>query len=261
MSQFFGVVRHEFNMCLRRPGLWIAYLVLYAFYAVSVFAPSPSGETGIPPVNELWQYAGQILFYGNMFMVVLGGILAADRMQRDFRLRVRELQQSAPLRVSVYILAKYFGTLAGVLAPMLVWVILIAAATVVGGAPVEFIGIMLVVFLAMGVPAHAFVVAFSLACPLVMPVRVYQILFTGYWFWGNYFNSKAFPTLSGTLLVPSGQYVLDGFFGGFPAGSVQYPAALHTPVEAVLNLMLLALCIVAVLVTLNLYLRRQAQRA
>ncbi len=261
MSQFLGVTYHEFNMSVRRPGLWIAYLALYAFYAVSVFAPSPSGETALPPANELWQYAGQILFYGNMFMVVLGGILAADRMQRDFRLRVRELQQSAPLRLPVYILAKYFGTLAGVLAPMLAWVVLIGAATVVQGAPVNFIGIMLVVFLAMGVPAHAFVVAFSLACPLVMPVRVYQILFTGYWFWGNYLNPGAFPTISGTLLVPSGQYVLDGFLGGFPTGSVQYPAPLHSPIEAVLNLLLLALCIVAVLITLNLYLRWQAQRA
>ena len=96
MSRFFGVMRHEFNMYLRRPGVWIAYLLLYAFYAVIMFYPDPYGENSMVPFNELWQFAGRTLFYGNMFMTLLAGILAADRMQRDFRLGVRELQSSTP---------------------------------------------------------------------------------------------------------------------------------------------------------------------
>lgn len=261
MSRFFGVIRHEFGMYLRRPGVWIAYLLLYCFYAVIMFTPSPIGEYSPFPFNELWQFAGQTLFYGNMFMTLLAGILCADRMQRDFRLGVRELQASTPLSLPVYILAKYFGVLAAALTPMLIWLLLSGLAYVIWtGAPLHFIGILLVAFAGMAIPAHAFVIAFSLACPLVMPVRVYQILFTGYWFWGNYLNPGAFPTISETLLVPSGKYVLEGLLGGFPAATISNPGPLYTSQEAVLNLIVLGLSIVAALFALDRYLRWQAQR-
>jgi hypothetical protein len=249
-------------MALRRPGMWIAYLFLYGFYGVILLSPELSGETIIIfPADQLWQGAGYVLFYCNMFMIVLGGILSADRLQRDFRLGVSELQQSTPLGLGVYTLAKYFGVLAGVMLPMLVWVMAVAVFGIFQGAPVHILGIMLVAFLTMGLPAYAFVVAFSLACPLIMPVRVYQVLFVGYWFWGNYLNPGAFPTISETLLVPSGKYVLEGLLGGFPTTYTNLPASSYTATDAVLNLSLLALCIVAVLSAVNLYLRWQARRA
>jgi hypothetical protein len=40
--------------------------------------------------------------------------------------------------------------------------------------------------------------AFSLACPLVIPLRICQVLFTGYWFWGKLISPKVFPTISDT---------------------------------------------------------------
>jgi ABC-2 type transport system permease protein len=263
VSQFLGVIRHEFNMSVRRPGMWIAYLILYAFFGVIFFAPNAAGEiTILFPAGQIWQGAGYILFYCNMFMVLLGGILSADRLQRDFRLGVRELQQSTPLRLPVYILAKYLGVLTAVALPMLVWVMLVGLyAILTQGAPIQLLGILFVVFLAMGIPAYAFVVAFSLACPLVMPVRVYQVLFVGYWFWGNYLSPGAFPTISDTLLVPSGKYVIEGFLGGFPTTYANIPPAAYTSTDAILNLSVLALCILAVLVALHSYLRWQTQRA
>jgi len=248
-------------MSLRRRGMWIAYLILYIFYGFILFYPDPSGKNVPFPVNELWQVAGYILFYSNMFMVLLGGILSADRMLRDYRLGVRELQKSTPLRLPVYLLAKYFGVLAGVSVPMLVWMLIVAVLGMSYGAPLYFIGIMLVAFLSMGVPAYAFVVAFSLACPLIMPLRVYQVLFTGYWFWGNYLQPGAFLTISGTLLVPSGKYVMEGFLGGFPSSNTNLPASFYTATDAFLNLSVLVVCIVAVLFTLNYYLKWQLHRA
>jgi hypothetical protein len=227
-----------------------------------MFYPDPYGENSMVPFNELWQFAGRTLFYGNMFMTLLAGILAADRMQRDFRLGVRELQSSTPLSLPVYVLAKYCGVLAAALTPMLIWLLLSGIVYVVWyGAPLYFIGILLVAFIGMAVPAHAFVLAFSLSCPLIMPVRVYQVLFTGYWFWGNYLNPGAFPTISQTLLVPSGKYVLEGFLGGFPSGKAPILGPVYTAQQAVLNLIVLALSIAAALFVLERYLRWQAQRA
>jgi hypothetical protein len=125
------------------------------------------------------------------------------------------------------------------------------AMVITGIAPFGFLKPLLLAFLTIAVPAHAFVVAFSLACPLVMPLRVYQVLFTGYWFWGNMLNPKAFPTISETLLNAVGQYPLQAYF--LSSG--------HTPPEATLNLLVLIACIATALFAINYYLHWQAKRA
>ena len=263
MSQFTGLFRHEFRMSIRRPGLWISYGLLFLFYTVLLFLPPPGGELQegeIITMGELWKYAGRIVIQFNLFLPVVGGILAADRIQRDFHLGVRELQNSAPLSRPAYILGKYFGVLASLLLPVGLWVTAVAVALAATGfAPWAIIYAMLLAFLAMTVPAFAFVTPFSLACPLIMPLRVYQILFTGYWFWGNYLNPEAFPTISETYLEAAGEHAFQGFFGGFPFTP---PLPLeYTALDATLNLVVLALCIVAVLATLDGYLNWQSQRA
>lgn len=261
MSQFFGVLRHEFKMAVKRPGMWIAYAVLYVFYSITVFAPSEVGE-GLPAtLTEMWQHAAMILFYTNMFMVLLGGILAADRLQRDFRLGVRELQRSSPIGQFTYLLAKYIGVWAAVIIPMFIYVMGVAIYYVARGVPPLFLAVMPVVFLVMGGTAFAFVVAFSIACPLFMPVRVYQVLFVGYWFWGNYLSPEVFPTISGTLLVPSGKYAMYGFFHGFPEFFSKFQQPTVATTEAILNLVILFSIIIIVLTVTTLILRRQTRQA
>ena len=261
MSQFFGLTRHDFSMSVRRPGFWIAYGLLAVFYAVSIFAPSLEGSSKVIPPDRIWSEAGHTVFMLNIFMPLLAGILAADRMQRDFRTGVRELQRSAPLSMPAYILAKYLGVLASVLLPFFV-ISLVAGLSMVlqGLAPVQFLWPLFLAFLSVAVPAHAFVVAFSLACPLVMPLRVYQVLFTGYWFWGNLLTPKAFPTISDTLLNAVGQYPLQAYFGMFTDSTHAVTHGFTRP-EAVLNLLVLTTCIAIALFATDRYLRWQASRA
>jgi len=104
------------------------------------------------------------------------------------------------------------------------------------------------------------VVAFSLACPLLMPLRIYQVLFTGYWFWGNLLNPQAFPTISETLLNAVGQYPLQAYFG-VVLDSTSKVAVPVTPTDALLNLLVLLACIFAALFSLDRYLHWQARRA
>lgn len=254
MQRFFGLFRHEISMSLRRKGLWIAYGLLFLFHTVLLFSPPPLGEWVKGEVisrREAWPVAGRFLVAVNVFFPVVAGILSADRMRRDVRLGLRELQESTPLSRPVYVLAKYLGVLTACLFPLFLWVMAIPAVMIaVGHATVDILLAVPAAFLAITVPAFAFVVAFSLACPMVMPPSVYQILFTGYWFWANFIPPKLFPTLNGTLLTPSGIFVLQAFFDG--------PAA---PADAVLNLAVLGLCIAAVLLLLERFLERQARRA
>lgn len=259
MSRFLGVLRHEFNMSMRRPGMWIAYGLVLLFYSITVMYPVPEEKVTILTDKQIWQYAGQMAFTFNLFLPVMVGILSADRLQRDFRMGVRELQESTPLQFAEYILGKYFGVLIASLTPVLIWLWLITGLFIAfGNAPIEFFFTMTLAFIVIMVPAFAFVTAFSLACPLIMPLRVYQILFTGYWFWGNYINPEMFPTLNGTLLTPSGMFAYQGFFLGFINSTepLTYSAS-----DATLNLVVLGLCIAAVMVVLNLYLQWQSRRA
>jgi ABC-2 type transport system permease protein len=264
MHRWTGMLRHEIGMSLRRKGLWIAYGLLFVFYTVLLFSPPPLGEMIRGEVilqKDLWPVAGRFLVAVNVFFPVVAGILSADRMQRDVRLGLRELQDSTPLGRPAYILAKYLAALASCLLPVLLWVLGIALVMAANGhASIGMLPAVLAAFLAITVPAFAFVVAFSLACPMVMPLSVYQILFTGYWFWANFIPPRLFPTLNGTLLTPSGIYALQGFFDRRPSPGMKGAPA-FTAGDAVLNWSVLGLCIVAVLVLLDLYLGRQARRA
>ncbi len=261
MSQFFGVTRHEFSMSIRRPGFWISYILLSLFYIISILTPSMDGSEDIVLPDQIWPEAGHVVFMFNIFLPLLAGILAADRMQRDARTGVRELQRSTPLSMPVYILAKYLGVLCSVLTPMFLLVSVTGIVLVAKElAPLSFLWPLLLAFLSIAVPAHAFVVAFSLACPLIMPLRVYQVLFTGYWFWGNLLTPKAFPTISDTVLNAVGQYPLQAFFGMYMDSTYKVEDG-FTPPEAVLNLVVLTACIVSALFVLDRYLRWQERRA
>ena len=71
MSRLFGVFRHEFNMSLRRPGLWIAYALVLIFYSVTVMYPVPEEKVTILNDKQSWQYAGQMAFTFNLFLPVV----------------------------------------------------------------------------------------------------------------------------------------------------------------------------------------------
>ena len=264
MRSFSGLLRHEISMSLRRKGLWIAYGLLFVFHTVLLFSPPPLGEMIKGEViarGQVWQVAGRFLLACNVFFPVVAGILSADRVRRDFRLGVRELQDSTPLSRHAYVLAKYLGALASSLLPLFLWVMGISVfMALIGRAHASMIYAVPVAFLAITVPAFAFVVAFSLACPLVMPLSIYQILFTGYWFWANFIPPKLFPTLNGTLLTPSGTFAQQGFFGGQVSEALK-GASQYTPADAVANLAVLGLCGAAALLLLDLHLGHRARRA
>lgn len=251
-------------MSLRRKGLWIAYGLLFAFHTVLLFSPPPIGEMVEGKViarHEVWHVAGRFLLACNVFFPIVAGILSADRVRRDFRLGLRELQDSTPLSRHVYVSAKYLGSLAACLFPLFLWVMGVAAfMALLGRAHAGMLVAVPAAFLAITVPAFAFVVAFSIACPMVMPPSIYQILFTGYWFWANFIPPKLFPTLNGTLLTPSGMFAQQGFFGGEASRALE-SAVQHTPADAVANLAVLGLCSAAILFLLDHFLGHLARRA
>ena len=250
-------------MALRRPALWIAYGALFVFHTALLFSPPPLGEWvagEIVAPDAAWSVAGRFLVALNVFFPVVAGILTADRVQRDLRLGMRELQESTPLTASAYVVAKFAGSLAACSIPLLAWAMAIAVVmTAIGHTPPSFLVAVPVAFVAITVPAFAFVVAFSIVCPLFMPLAVYQVLFTGYWFWANFIPPGLFPTLNGTLLTPSGMFALQGFFGGPVSSAIAGTG--YTAADAAANIAVLAACAAVALLALIGSLRRRARLA
>lgn len=258
MHIFWSVFCYEFRMSIHRKGLWIAYGLLAILLGVNTVASAKVSPEGYASIGSMWQSASMLIFMFNLFAPVIGGISAADRLIRDHQLGVDELFNSTSLTRWTYLLGKYFGVLTSLLVPILGFTLLTGIYAIVLGAPLVYVGILLICFAVMAIPAFAFVVAFSLACPLVLPLRVYQVLFTGYWYWGNYLNPDAFPSISDTLLVPSGKIALEGLFG-VTFGVSSTPFYSHT--DVVINFLLLATCIVLVLVAAERYLAHREKSA
>lgn len=252
MHAFWAVAQYEYRMAVRGRGLWLVSVLaalLYATYLLGIDGRMLEGDS--------WQVAAQSALALNLFMPLAGGIVVAGRLPRDRRLGVWELFQSMPLSRAAYVLGKYAGAVLAALTPLLS---ILSAGTLflaIHGAPASLLGTSLLAFLAISVPAYAFVGAYSLACPAVLPVPLYWVLFTGYWFWANFLPAWILPTLSGTLLTPLGVYVADGFFHVGQA----YSGSPHTAPEAVANLVVLFSFATAALVALERYLAWQAARA
>ena len=246
MSVFLGFTGYEYRMGVRRWGVWLA-CALGGIVILSNFDPG-SGRFAVDQTG--WQTAGDLAYVFNLLLPVVGGIAMADRLPRDWQYTMRELQRSTPLSRPAYVVGKYVGALLSVLTPVLaVWLAWVAV-FVAAGADVGFVGQAMVAFLAVVMPAYIFVGAFSIACPAVLPVRVYQVLFTGYWYWGNFFNPDFMPTLNGTYLTPSGAFAASGFFGSAVRGGELTTSA----ADAVLNLVVLAVCAAGALLALERYL-------
>ena len=206
MSALFGVFRYEFLMGAQRRPVWLA-TVLISLPAITALSPTAVASASV------WTSAAIAALMLNMLGPVVAGIAISDRLVRDQTLGVGDLLRTTPLARQTYVLGKYFGAVAGALAPILAISLLMAATFVVLGAAPALFAAQLAAFACINVPTYLFIGAFSLACPTLLPLRVYQVLFTGYWFWANYLSARVVPTLAGTIFTPYGIYAASGIVG------------------------------------------------
>ncbi len=252
MHTFLAIVRYEFFMAIRRWGVWLAFAAAGMAVALT-WDGTPVDMPGVTPQ----QWSVLIALIGNTLVPVVVGIVTADRLVRDRKSGVRELLFSTALSRRVYVTAKYVGVMLAAVLPALLAVLATGVVFVADGLPVGVLPRTLLPFLAINLPAYLFVGAFSLAGPEVLPLRVYQILFTGYWFWGNFVSQELMPTLNGTLLTVKGDFVASGLFRlGEPMITQT-----HTSAEAWLNLAILSACTAGALVGVERYLAWQARKA
>jgi len=201
-----GALKYEFRMQLYRRAVWISFIALGLFF--TQFHQPWFRPITTPASASIIYWTGIV----QSFLAVAAGLLLADRLPRDRRMKVDELLNTLPSTVSARILGKYLGSTIATLVPMLVIYITGTAYILVRWHTLQELPLALASFAAIVIPGVMFIGAFSIACTAILWVPLYQFLFVGYWFWGNLLPNIGIPTLSTTILTPVGGYMCTGFF-------------------------------------------------
>jgi ABC-2 type transport system permease protein len=244
---------YEFRMQIRRRSVWLVLGLLGALMIyILTDARADLGDTAAGRA-ESWAMLLQV------FIPAAFGVLLADRFPRDRKLRVDELLETSPAPYPARLLGKYLGATAASLVPITITYLVGLAYLVSKGsdAPGVLSGAV-PAFLLITLPGLFFVAAYSVCCPLIMPVPVYQYLFVGYWFWGNVLPPQVIPTLSQTWLAPVGYMAGRGFFHAFESTASGLPNA--TAADGVVSVVLLLTLTAAALVAGSIVLRFERNR-
>lgn len=212
-SAFIGVARYEYLMQLRRPGLWITFFILTILLLLPVLGAN-TWHTYSHERMTITAFADVASLLMILFPVAVG-VLLADRLPRDRSTRVAELLDTLPPGAGTRLWGKYVGSTCATLTPVILsYGVGIAYLLTLRPGAIAAVELAILPLLAVVLPGMLFVAAYSVACPAVIWVPLYQFLFVGYWFWGNLLALPTLPTVNGSLLTANGDYMLVGFFGG-----------------------------------------------
>jgi ABC-2 type transport system permease protein len=258
MPETFAIFRYEYLMQIRRWGLWISLFVTVGLFLVLALRTLPNLDLLFPgyATNEVWKLPTILIEAFNLFTPIAAGILSADRFTRDRLLGTGELINSSLLSRLPLVLGKYAGSLLAIFTPPL---ILLVGALAYMAAYFHQPAIFLtapVVLLAVVVPSWLFVTAWSLIFPLVMPLRLYQVLFAGFWMWAVAVPPDRLPTINQSILSVQGLYARYLFFLD-QAGSFSYLRPPPTVGLAIANVALIVGLSVMALALMPLALRHQ----
>ncbi len=255
-SAFFGVVKYEFLMQIRRRTLWIAYggfMLLLLRVAISAFNNPEQPVRSLP----LLQLVATITVQLNWLPALGIGIFLADRFPRDRSHKVDELFEAMPGTLRSRLSGKYFGSvLASIVPAFLTYCLFIGFLGVYEHSLLVF-PFALLAYSVIVLPGILLVAAFTLSLTSILWVPLYQFLFVGYWFWGNMLGPSAgIPTLSGTVLTPIGSYICAGLFGVDPMNWTRGA----TPLEGAASLVVLLIIPLLVMVLFYYLLKREQAR-
>jgi ABC-2 family transporter len=247
-GQIWATMRAEAVMQWRRWGLWVAFgctagLVFLLTLQAAIFLRHLS-PTSIYVVRNYTTtdlenlMASATTIYGAMFFGIVAALLVVDRLARDQRLGMAELQRATPLGSGRYVLGKFLGNYAAMLAPIFVTYLVCALTTVLLGWSPILIQKFLLAFLLVALPSALAAMGLALVLASFLPLRVVQVGFALLWFELNI--GPGWHKLVYTIANPSGLYVSPVVF---PTPPMQYtePGFQTSPSLALLNIATLLL--------------------
>jgi hypothetical protein len=208
-----GAMRYEFWMQVRRRSVWVVVALLsllsFSLWLYGFARGQSEIEPGASPTPAVVHWAQ----FMAIFVPIGVGLVVADRLPRDRRLHVDEVLDALPGPLGARLIGKYAGSTLATLIPVVVCYAICIAYILASIRNAQTIPIALAAFAAIMLPGLVFVAAFSVACPAVFKVPLYQFLFTGYWCWANLMTPHiGLPSPTFTLLNAAGPWESEGFF-------------------------------------------------
>lgn len=253
-GQVWGVMRAELLMQWRRWGFWVAFacvtllLFLLTVQTALYFKHLPPASLYVSEHFTSMQIINVMTYgttaYGAMFFGLVAALLVVDRIERDQRLGMFELQRATPQGNARYVLGKFLGNSVAVLLPTLLGYLLCALATIALGWPPIMVAKFLQAFLLINVPSCFAVVGLTLLLASVFPLRIVQVGFSLLWFEFNI--GLGWHALAFTIFNPSGAYIYPVFFPMPPMLSVDPSFTTSLPL-ALLNIAVLLLTAIVAL--------------
>lgn len=259
MSQraiLWGVIRYEYKMQVRRRFLWLVFAGIALLMLLAMSGDLVNSGRNFQGMSLLQQIATATLDIS--WLPVIGiGVFLADRFPRDRSCRVDELFESTVGTLNTRLLGKYLGCLLGTLLPAFLAYCFAMCVLAFYRHTLLVLPLSLVAYTTIVLPGVCFVTAFTLACTSLMWVPLYQLLFIGYWFWGNMLGPRTrLPTLSTTILTPRGGFIAGGLFNVAPINGLSAAA----PLTGIASLLLLLLIPSLVMLLFYRYLRWEQLR-
>jgi hypothetical protein len=248
-GQVWATMRAELVMQWRRWGLWVAFgtatglLVLLTVQAALFLSHLPPTSLYArehytsEDLNNTLIYGTTI--YGVMFYGLVAALLVVDRLFRDQRLGMVELQRATPQGSAVYVLSKFLGNYLAMLCPVLLSYLLCALITIILGWPEVLIQKFLLAFVLVYVPASLAVIGLTFWLTSFLPLRVVQVGFALLWVFCNI--GAGWNVLTYSIFNPNGLYVYPVFFPIFPPLPTTNPDFTTSLPLALLNIAVLTL--------------------
>jgi ABC-type Na+ efflux pump permease subunit len=248
MTAFAATAAYEWRMQIRKPAIWIATALPYLVYVG--FAVLGTDSTGLQRYRQetdpkVWMV--DALGWFAPFLPIVFGIVLADRLVRDRRLRVAPLLDVTPANRAVRLVGKYLGVCAATAAPpVLIYLAVAAAFAVWRGRPAALLW-GLAVLGAVVLPLLLLAGALSFLGPQLMPTPLFRVLVVGLWFWAGATEvGSQLPSLADTVLSLTMDYPLKVFFdsetasgGPSPGAALNFLRPQPTVATAVLSLALM----------------------
>ena len=253
-GQVWAVMWAELTMQRRRWGLWVTFagvtflLLLLTVQTAIYFKHLPPASLYVREHFNSIQIINVMTYgttaYGAMFFGLVAALLVVDRMGRDQRLGMFELQRATPQGYARYILGKFLGNAVAVLIPTLLGYLLCALVTIALGWPIIVMAKFLQAFALINIPSCFAAVGLTLLLASVLPLRVVQVGFSLLWFEVNI--GLGWHALAFTIFNPSGAYIYPVFFPMPPMLSVDPSFTTSLPL-ALLNIAVLLLTAIVAL--------------
>jgi len=218
--QVWATMRVEIVMQWRRWGLWAAFggvaglLVLLTLETAIYLKNLPADSIYVlqhytlPDLENLLVYGTTA--YGAVLFGLVAALLVVDRMERDRRMGMFELQRATPQTYGRYLLGKFLGNYMAVVVPALAGYIFFALITLLLGWSPVLLSKFLLAFALIFVPASLAAVALTLLLASFLPVRIVQIGFSLLWF--EFYLGVGWHGLAASIFNIGGFYIYPVFF-------------------------------------------------